>query len=204
MFKVFALVMMSIVGAPEVHASNASFGEVVIGAPAPDFTLNDLNGTPVHLADLKGKVVVLEWFNPGCPYVVSAHQVGPLVDAASKWTERGVVWLAINSGFPGKQGTGAEANQSASARWSMPHSILLDESGATGRAYGAKTTPQMVVIDPEGNQVYNGALDNAPMGRIKGDVHTNYLERVLEAVTQGQASPHKRTKPYGCSVKYGS
>jgi peroxiredoxin len=202
--RLAAFVILGLMGTPVATAEDAAFGDIEIGAPAPDFTLTDLDGGAVKLADLRGKTVVLEWFNPGCPFVVSAHERGPLTDAAARWTEQGVVWLAINSGAPGKQGTGAEKNRDAAARWTMGHPILLDESGAVGRAYRAKTTPQIAVIDAAGNQVYNGALDNAPMGRVKGETHTVYVDRVLEAVTQGQPSPHKRSKPYGCSVKYGS
>ncbi len=179
------------------------FGEVKIGEPAPAFSLPDLNGSSVALSDHKGKVVVLEWFNPGCPFVKQAHEAGGALETmASAWGGKGVVWLAINSGSPGKQGTGASANAAAAKEWNMTHAVLLDEDGSVGRAYGAKTTPQMVVIDEEGVQVYNGALDNAPFGKAKGGSLTPFTEEVLAAVTSGKESPHKRTKPYGCSVKY--
>ena len=121
---------------------------------------------------------------------------------ANSWSDNGVVWLAINSGSPGKQGTGVDTNKQAKKDWSMKHPVLLDESGTVGRSYAAKTTPQMVVIDPEGNQVYNGALDNAPFGKPKTDKLDPITERVLAAVTAGKASPQSQSKPYGCSVKY--
>ena len=193
------LLMLSI--AP-VHAAG-DFAEVQIGSPAPAFSLPNLEGETVSLADHKGKVVVLEWFNPGCPFVVQAHgPEGGLQTMANSWTDKGVVWLAINSGSPGKQGAGVETNKKAKQDWAMKHPILLDESGSVGRSYAAKTTPQMVVIDPTGNQVYNGALDNAPFGKPKGDALDPITERVLAAVTAGKASPQGQSKPYGCSVKY--
>lgn len=184
-------------------AQAETFQEVQIGAPAPAFELNDLSGESLSLADQKGKVVVLEWFNPGCPFVKQAHEPGGALETmASSWSEKGVVWLAINSGSPGKQGTGVKTNKEAQQKWNMAHPVLLDENGAVGRAYAAKTTPQMVVIDEKGHQVYNGALDNAPFGKVKGDSLTALTAEVLDAVINGKESPHKRTKPYGCSVKY--
>ena len=195
------LATLLILSAAPVHA--ADFGPVNIGAPAPAFSLPDLAGETVSLSDHKGKVVVLEWFNPGCPFVKQAHGPdGGLKTMANTWSEQGVVWLAINSGSPGSQGTGVDANKRAKSDWNMKHPILLDESGKVGKAYAAKTTPQMVVIDPTGNQVYNGALDNAPFGKPKGGELDAITERVLAAVTNGKPSPQGQSKPYGCSVKY--
>ena len=195
------LATLLILSAAPAHA--ADFGPVNIGAPAPAFSLPDLAGETVNLADHKGKVVVLEWFNPGCPFVKQAHGPdGGLKTMANTWAEQGVVWLAINSGSPGSQGTGVDANKRAKSDWNMNHPILLDESGKVGKAYAAKTTPQMVVIDPAGNQVYNGALDNAPFGKPKGGELDAITERVLAAVTTGKPSPQGQSKPYGCSVKY--
>ena len=188
---------------PPPAPEKTDFDGIKIGEAAPAFALPNLAGETVELSDHKGKVVVLEWFNPGCPFVKQAHEDGgALQSMAVKWAEQGVVWLAINSGAPGKQGTGVDTNQAAKASWSMNHPILLDEDGSVGRAYAAKTTPQMVVIDESGNQVYNGALDNAPFGRVKGGGLSPFTADVIAAVVAGKESPHKRTKPYGCSVKY--
>ena len=201
MLSTFIVFMTAIFSIAPAHAED--FQDIKIGEAAPAFELPDLSGEKVSLADHKGKVVVLEWFNPGCPFVKQAHEPnGALETMASQWSEKGVVWLAINSGSPGKQGTGAETNQAAQKGWNMAHPVLLDEDGAVGRAYAAKTTPQMVVIDEKGNQVYNGALDNAPFGKVKGDTLTPFTAQVIDAVINGKDSPHKRTKPYGCSVKY--
>lgn len=172
-----------------------------VGQPAPDFTLSDLSGAEVTLSSLKGKTVVLEWFNPGCPYVVYAHGEGPLKDLAAQRTSDEVVWLAINSGAPGKQGHGLDVNKQAVADWSIGHPVLLDESGDVGRTYGAKTTPQMFVVDPTGVIRYAGALDNAPFGKAEGTL-VPYLDNALQAVASGKDVQTPHTKSYGCSVKY--
>ena len=170
--------------------------------PAPDFTLTDLDGNQHTLSALRGKIVVLEWFNPGCPFVRYAHADGPLRDLAARHMAEGVVWLAINSGAGGKQGHGADTNRKAAAEWKMEHPLLLDETGAVGKAYGAKTTPHMYVIDPRGSLVYRGALDNAPLGKVPSEGHTIYVNEALAAVREGRAVEVDETKPYGCSVKY--
>jgi peroxiredoxin len=172
---------------------------------APAFALTDLDGKTHNLADYAGKVVVLEWFNPGCPFVVSAHGEGPLTDMAAQWGDEEVVWLAVNSGAPGKQGHGVDANRKAATDWNMSHPILLDESGEVGRAYGAKTTPQMVVIGPDGSIAYEGALDNAPMGEVKGGgEHVPYTGNALVQTIDGQPAKPDQTAPWGCSVKYAT
>ena len=121
-----------------------------VGQPAPDFTLTDLEGKEFKLSDHKDKIVVLEWFNPGCPFVVRNHEKDSLRDTAAELAKQGIVWVAINSGAPGQQGTGRETNQKAAGKWGMKHPILLDEKGLVGRKYGAKTTPHMFVIDAQG------------------------------------------------------
>jgi peroxiredoxin len=174
-----------------------------VGKPAPEFRLNDLSGKEVALSSFKGKTVVIEWFNPGCPFVVYAHGEGPLTELAQKATADGVVWLAINSGAPGKQGHGVETNKKAVGDWKIGYPVLLDETGAVGRLYGATTTPNMFVVDPAGTLVYAGALDNAPLGKAEGPVG-NYVSAALADVAAKRAVATPTTKPYGCSVKYGS
>lgn len=181
--------------------SQTSLASVEVGRPAPDFTLPDLDGKTVSLAAQLGKTVVLEWFNPGCPFVVKAHGEGPLADMASK-QDADVVWLAINSGAPGKQGHGVEANRAAAEQWKMGHPILLDEKGEVGRAYGATNTPQMVVIDPKGTVAYAGALDNAPLGDVKGESLIPYTANAIAAVRSGAKVEPATTKAWGCGVKY--
>ena len=175
-----------------------------VGQPAPDFTLTDLEGKEVKLSSFKGKTVVLEWFNPGCPFVVQAHEAGPLKDMASTYAAKDVVWLAVNSGAPGKQGHGAETNREWAEKWSMKHPVLLDEAGTVGRMYDAKTTPEMYVIDAEGVLRYHGALDNAPRGEVKGASHQMLTGNAIDAILDGKDVPNARNRSYGCSVKYAS
>jgi peroxiredoxin len=174
---------------------------------APDFTLRDLDGATVRLADLRGKVVVLEWFNPECPFVQRSHTEGSLVGLSKRQAAKGVVWYAINSGAPGKQGSGAETNRKGQQALHVDNPILLDETGVVGKAYGATNTPHMFVIDAAGNLVYGGAIDNSPDGEGKspeGGTLVNYVEQALEDVAAKRPVRTPKTKAYGCSVKYGS
>ncbi len=173
-----------------------------IGQPAPDFTLPAADGSTVKLSEFRGKRVVLEWFNPECPFVKKAHDDGPLKDLAARTTATGVVWLAVNSGAAGKQGHGAEANQAAAKQWNLAHPILLDETGAVGHAYGASNTPHMYVIDEKGVLVYRGGLDNAPMGEPTEGSRVAHLEDALAALAAGKPVATAETRAWGCSVKY--
>jgi peroxiredoxin len=173
-----------------------------IGKAAPAFELKDLDGKAVKLADYKGKVVVLEWFNPECPFVVHQHSEGVLKDAAAKATKDGVVWLAINSSGPGKEGNGVEKNKKAVADWKMAYPVLVDEDGTVGMAYGSKNTPTMYIIDAKGMLAYHGAIDNAPEGKPEGGTLVSYVENALAELKAGKAVSKAETKPYGCGVKY--
>jgi peroxiredoxin len=180
---------------------------VDVGQPAPDFTLNDLDGKAVTLSALRGQLVVLEWFNPGCPYVKASHTKGTLVGAAARQAGKGVVWLAVNSAAPGKQGSGAEQNRAAVQQFRMDYPVLLDESGKVGRAYGATNTPGMMVIDKDGKLAYRGAIDNSPDGEREapqGGVLIDYVSSALGDLAAGRPVGHPETRQYGCSVKYGS
>lgn len=180
---------------------------VDVGQPAPDFSLTDLDGKVVKLSALRGHVVVLEWFNPGCPFVKASHTRGTLVDAAAKQVPKGVVWLAVNSAAAGKQGSGVEANRAAEREYGMRHPVLLDESGAVGRAFGATNTPGMMVIDRDGKLAYRGAIDNSPDGEGQapaGGTLVDYVSAALDDLSAGRPVRTPETKQYGCSVKYGS
>jgi peroxiredoxin len=195
------------VPASSATPSSATITKAEVGKPAPDFTLKDLDGKDVKLSSFKGKVVVLEWFNPGCPFVKNAHTKGSLKEAAKKHTKNGVVWLAVNSGAPGKQGAGVDTNRESAKTFSMEHPILLDESGDIGRTYGATNTPHMMVIDSQGTLVYRGAIDNSPDGEGEsptGGKLVSYVDEALTAVASGKAPEAAETKAYGCSVKYAS
>ncbi len=178
-----------------------------VGKPAPDFALPDLDGKVHRLSDLRGKVVVLEWFNPGCPYVVASHTKGSLVDAAARAGKDGVVWLAVNSAARGKQGYGVSENRAAAKAWSMAHPILLDESGATGKAYGATNTPHLFVVAKDGTLVYAGAVDNSPdaeRGAPQGGVLVEYVPAALADLAAGKPVRFPSSKAYGCGVKYAN
>ncbi len=182
-------------------------GTADIGKPAPDFKLKDLDGKEHSLSAHQGKVVVLEWFNPQCPFVRNAHTKGSLKGLAAKHAASGVVWLAVNSAAPGKQGHDVEANREGAKDFALGYPILRDESGAVGHAYGATNTPHLYVIDAKGVLVYAGAIDNSPDG--EGESPTdgtliNYVDAALADVAGGKAVRTARTKAYGCSVKYGT
>jgi peroxiredoxin len=193
--------------AAAVTPSAPAPGSAAVGKAAPEFSLKDLDGREVSLASFRGKVVVLEWFNPGCPFVKASHSKGSLKGTAKKHAANGVVWLAVNSAAQGKQGFDPAANSDAAKRFGLEHPILRDESGAVGRAYGATNTPNMFVIDKNGVLVYAGAIDNSPDGEGEAPASgslINYVDAALEDLAAGRAVKTPVTKPYGCSVKYAS
>jgi peroxiredoxin len=178
-----------------------------VGEKAPDFTLTDTDGKTVKLADLLAdkdtKAVVIEWFNPECPFVVKQHEKNTTMpDTYKAFKDKGVKWVAINSGAPGKEGAGKELNAKMKKQWNIEYPILLDESGEVGRAYEAKTTPHMFVIKKDGVLAYAGAIDNDKSAAKAGD--KNHVKNALESVLKGETVAESETKPYGCSVKYGA
>ncbi len=176
-----------------------------VGEPAPDFTLTDLDGKSWSLNELisRKKLVVLEWFNPDCPFVQKVHKrTHEMLDTRAEAAKMGAVWLAINSNAPGKQGSGRERNVEAVKEYGMTYPLLLDPDGAVGRLYGAKTTPHMFVIGADGTLLYDGAIDNKPSPFELGTV--NYVKQALEAIAAEKPVEPSTTKPYGCSVKYAS
>jgi peroxiredoxin len=176
-----------------------------VGKPAPDFTLKDYDGKSVHLADLRGKTVVLEWFNPDCPFVKASHTKGSLKGLAKRWTDKGVVWLAVDSSGPGKQGNAPDRVAAGKKTFEMDHPVLADESGAVGHLYGATNTPHVFVIDAQGVLAYKGAIDNSPDGEGEsptGGKLVNYADAALTALAAHQPVETRETKAYGCGVKY--
>lgn len=175
------------------------------GSMAPDFSATDTNGKAVSLSSFQGKTVVLEWNNPGCPYVRKHYGAGNMQALQKEATSRGVIWLTINSGPPGAQGhmNGLEAEQYISDRKSAPSAYLLDPDGKVGRAYGATVTPHMYVIDPAGKIAYMGGIDDKPTAN-PDDVQSarNYVRDALSAVAQGQPVKTTSARPYGCQIKY--
>jgi len=193
-------------GSPVVTAGGVLSVQAVVGRPAPDFTLKDTDGQEQQLSQhlAAGKVVVLEWFNPDCPFVRRHHErdktLERLQDALGG---AGVVWLAINSGALGKQGAGLERNIQAKQDFAIAYPILLDPSGRVGRMYGAKTTPHMFVIRADGILVYAGAIDDDSRGETDVTQRRNYVGEALEAALKGKAPRTGQTTAYGCTVKYG-
>ncbi len=189
-------------------AAGAAFAEPLkLGAAVPDFSLPDVDGKAVKLSDFKGKTVVLEWFNPECPFVKASHTKGSLVGEARKMTSKGVVWLAVDSGASGKQGAGAEKMKAGAKAFDLAHPLLVDEQGTLGKELGATNTPHMMVIDKTGKLVYRGAIDNSPDGEgqsPEGGKLVNYVEAALDDLAAGRAVKTAETKAYGCGVKYAN
>jgi peroxiredoxin len=171
--------------------------------PAPDFTLKDLDGKAVQLSKLteKGKIVVLEWFNYDCPFVKAHYtpEMNTMGKLAEKYKGKDVVWLTINSTHTAT----AETNAAWAKEHGIKQTILIDSDGKVGRLYKAKTTPHLFVIDKAGKIVYDGAIDNAPLGNVpEGQKPLNYVEQALTELIAGKPVSTPKTKLYGCSVKY--
>jgi peroxiredoxin len=175
------------------------------GKAAPDFTAKASNGKTVKLSDYKGKTVVLEWLNYGCPFVKKHYESKNMQNLQKKYTGDGVVWLSVISSAPGKQGhaDAKQAEADRAAHGSNATAILLDEKGEVGKAYGAATTPHMYVIDKSGKLVYQGAIDDKASTDL-ADVKTatNYVSAALDATKAGKPVAVSQTKAYGCGVKY--
>jgi len=176
-----------------------------VGEAAPDFTATASNGKTFHLADFRGKYVVLEWHNNGCPYVRKHYNSGNMQRLQKQWTGAGIVWFTILSSAPGKQGymSAGEENDYLAKMQAAPTAALLDSTGQIGHLYDAKTSPQMVVINPQGVVIYDGAIDDKPTTDL-GDVPgaKNYVNLALQQATAGKQVETTATRPYGCSVKY--
>lgn len=177
-----------------------------VGQPAPAFTAVDSHGKTVSLADFKGRPVVLEWSNDGCPFVQKHYKSGNMQALQKAYTARNVAWLTVLSSAPGKQGhvDGAGADRLSSERGAAPTAVLLDTSGALGKRYDAKTTPHLFVIDGNGVLAYAGAIDSIPSADAEDVAKaTPYLQQALDAVLAGKPVAQPATPPYGCSIKYG-
>ncbi|MEP6940395.1 MAG: redoxin domain-containing protein [Rudaea sp.] len=179
---------------------------VSIGAPAPDFTLTDSNGNAQTLSHYKGRTVVLEWNNPGCPFVHKHYESGNIPHQQANATSAGVVWLTINSGAAGKQGNvdGRGANEFIAQYHASPTAYLLDGDGKVGHLYGAKTTPHLFVVDASGTLRYMGGIDSIASAD-KDDLSkaTQYVPQVLADLKAGKSPSVTTSQPYGCGVKYG-
>ena len=197
--KRLALFLAALCAAPlPAHA-------VDVGAPAPAFVAQDAAGKPVTLAQFRGKIVVLEWTNNGCPYTRKHYDSGNMQSLQKQWTAKGVVWLTILSSASGEQGymTASQENAYIAKVHADPTAAILDPQGAVGHLYAAKTTPHMFVIDPSGKLIYDGAIDDHPTTDTS-DIPSsrNYVSAALTSAMAGQPVATAYTRPYGCSVKY--
>jgi peroxiredoxin len=186
-------------------APASAAAQAVVGSPAPQFTATDSHGQAHTLSEYRGKYVVLEWHNRDCPYTHKHYVSGNMQALQEKWTAKGVAWFTVISSAPGKQGyvTDAEENAYLAEMHADPTAVLMDPEGNLGRLYGAKTTPEMYVIDPEGKLIYEGAIDDRPtpdVSDIKGA--DNYLNDALTEAMAGKPVVKSYTRSYGCSVKY--
>lgn len=196
------MLTMGFVGEPALaQAREPVMKTARIGEQAPGFSLTDTTGATHTLADAlkEYKLVVLEWFNPDCPFVQGRHKTGSTMrDLYAEFKDRGVGWLAINSGAPGKQGAGVERNARAIREYKIAYPVLLDETGMVGRRYGARTTPTMFIINHDGALLYAGAID----GKMTGRPGENFVREALEQALAGETIMTPETRSSGCSVKY--
>jgi peroxiredoxin len=199
-FGVALALALSLVALPRGAAA-----EAIVGQPAPAFTLTDTNGTQRSLGDFQGKLVVLEWFNHDCPFVRKHYGSGNMQKLQKKYTDQGVVWLSINSSAPGKQGNYPpdKANELTQQKHASPTAVLLDPDGTVGKAYGAKTTPHMFVIDQNGTLIYAGGIDDKP-STDQADIGSAryHVDVALTEALSGKPVTVATSTPYGCSVKY--
>ena len=188
-----------------VFTAGSAFAAIQPGAAAPDFSVNDGAGKAVRLADFKGKYVVLEWTNPECPFVQKHYNSQNMQSLQKEWGAKDVVWLSINSTNRSSSEfkSGADMNAWMTAKGAAQKAVLIDADSSTGRAYSARTTPHIFVIDPGGNVVYAGAIDDK-RSTNPADVKTanNYVRAALTEALAGKPVSVASTTPYGCSVKY--
>jgi len=183
----------------------AAMAEAVVGQPAPAFSGTDSTGKPVSLSQFKGKYVVMEWVNPECPFVKKHYDGGNMPGVQKYAAGKGVVWLAVSTSADGDRAAKATAvGDWLKAKGAAPTATIMDTGGAIGRAYGARTTPHMYLIDPSGKLVYAGAIDSKPTAN-PADIKTatNYVVQAIDDSLAGKPLAQAVTKPYGCSVKYG-
>ena len=188
-------------------AVSAASAAATVGQPAPALALTDTNGKAVNLADYKGKTVVLEWHNPECPFVKKHYDSANMQGLQSKYTKDGVVWLAVSSTEPGHQDYKKPdvVNGILKTSKASPTAYLMDDSGATGKSYGAKTTPHMYIISAQGTLVYAGGIDDKRSSNV-ADIKTakNFVAAALDEIKAGKPVSVATSTPYGCSVKYKS
>lgn len=187
------------------EAPPSDFRPPRLGEETPDFRLPDLEGRALRLAELRGRIVVLEWIDPDCSFVQYAHRSGTLRALAERLPREGVAWIAINSTGRGKPGSSREENRRFCAEHQLETPVLLDATGEVGRAYGATKAPELFVLDENGVLAYAGPPDNAPFGQVKGGGPlVSYVEETVRALRTGAAIEPRRAKSYGCAIRYAA
>ena len=207
MKKISTRSLLAGLAATLLFSSMNVFAAPEVGAQAPQFTITDTNGNEVSTADLVGKTVVLEWTNHGCPYVQKHYESGNMQALQTEATGDEVVWLSVISSAEGKQGSvnAEQANELTKERSAAPSHVLLDTDGAIGRAYDARTTPHMYIIDASGKLAYMGGIDDKPTANPADiDGAENYVRTALNEIKDGQTVSTPTSRPYGCNVKYSS
>ncbi|WP_096086220.1 redoxin domain-containing protein [Agaribacterium haliotis] len=197
-YRLFTALLLLALGANSLAAAK-------INEAAPEFELTDSNSNTVNLSQFKGSTVILEWTNNECPFVKKHYDSGNMQKLQKHYRQQGVVWLSIISSAPGKQGyvDNKTANELTASRDAEPSHVLFDPSGEVGKLYGAKTTPQIAIIDKQGILRYNGAIDSIPSANPADIAKAqNYVDSAMAALDKGQLPKPAITRPYGCSVKY--
>ena len=197
----------ALIGGSLMFGTTPAFAALAVGQAAPAFTAVDSKGKEHKLADFKGKVVVLEWTNHDCPYVKKHYTSSNMQNLQKQATDAGVVWLSVISSAPGEQGhvEGAKADELSASRKAVPTAVLLDPKGTIGKAYDARTTPHMYVIDAKGVLRYAGGIDSIASTKVEDVAKADpYFKTALEAVVKGEEVKQTVTRPYGCNVKYKS
>jgi peroxiredoxin len=196
-----------IVASVALGSAFTAAAQAVVNQPAPAFSARDAAGKTVNLADFKGKHVVLEWVNPGCPFVQKHYNSANMPATQKDAMSRGVVWLTVSSTSrdAGDYLPPAELSKWLGSKSAAPTATLMDDDGKIGRAYGARTTPHMYLIDPQGKLVYAGAIDSKPTARADDiKTATNYVRQAVGEALAGKAVSQATTTAYGCSIKYAS
>jgi hypothetical protein len=199
------MIRRALLALPALLLAAAAHAVPAVGQPAPDFALKDAAGKPVKLSDYRGKVVVLEWTNPGCPFVRKHYDSGNMAATQQDAVAKGAVWLSINSTEKGSYDYLEPAKLVAwqKERKVQPTATLMDEEGLAGKAYGARTTPHMYIVDPQGRLAYVGGIDSIPSAN-PADIPkaVNYVRQAIAETSAGKPVSAATTRPYGCSIKY--
>nr|WP_186329867.1 thioredoxin family protein [Variovorax boronicumulans] len=199
--------MLAALAASAALLAGTAHAAAAVGQPAPAFTLTDTSGKTRTLAEFKGKTVVLEWTNPGCPFVRKHYDSANLPGLQKEFTAKDVVWLAVNST---EKAASDYLPPQQLARWiqdksGAPTATLMDEEGTVGKAYGARTTPHMYIVNPQGTLVYAGGIDSIASARTSDiQTATNYVRQGLNEALAGKPISQAQTPPYGCTIKYKS